>query len=130
MTAKRVLNRVLSRRSDQTADPHLPRGSSKLGPRWKNVAELIDHLGGISADRIRLYPTPGTATETDYLRVIEGIDRWPAELIDGVIVESALYARSSVLATYVLCRIANWVHEADAGICVGGMCPFRFRRSR
>ncbi len=45
-----------------------------------NVAELIAHLG-VPAERIRMRPLPGTATENDVV-----LTRPLCELIDGVLV--------------------------------------------
>ena len=35
------------------------------------VGDLLKELGDIPAWRVRLHPTPGTATEKDLLRVVE-----------------------------------------------------------
>ena len=53
------------------------------------VADLQEHLGGISATRIRVNPPPGRATEADLIRVN---DRKQAlcELIDHVLVEKVM----------------------------------------
>lgn len=32
----------------------------------RTMAELVEHLGGIPAARIRLWPTPGTATAQEF----------------------------------------------------------------
>ena len=46
--------------------------------------------------RIRLRPIPGTATERDLIRVVDG-EGVPCELIDGVLVEKVLDYRKGVL---------------------------------
>jgi Uma2 family endonuclease len=48
------------------------------------VADLVDRLGGIPLDRIKMHPAPGTATEEDVVRC------QCCELIDGVIVETGM----------------------------------------
>ncbi|MCA9113152.1 MAG: Uma2 family endonuclease [Planctomycetaceae bacterium] len=45
------------------------------------LADLVERLGGIPLDRIKLHPAPGTATEEDVIRYK------CCELLDGVIVE-------------------------------------------
>lgn len=39
----------------------------------RTVADLLEHLGGIPADRVWLHPAPGTATEQDVIGA--GADR-------------------------------------------------------
>ena len=34
-------------------------------PTFETLADVLDHLGGIPAGRVRLNPRPGTATEAD-----------------------------------------------------------------
>lgn len=45
------------------------------------VADLLQNLGQIPADRVRLQPAPGTATEEDLLQTRR------CELIDGTLVK-------------------------------------------
>ncbi len=61
------------------------------------MAELIDHLGGISPERIYLRPPPGQATEKDVEAIRATIERRLCELIDGALVEIAYGFRESVI---------------------------------
>lgn len=54
----------------------------KLPTTFRTVADVLDHLGGIPPQRVRLHPVPGTATERDIFEA----DRL-CELVDGVLVE-------------------------------------------
>jgi hypothetical protein len=54
----------------------------------ETVAELLERLGGIPLDRIRMQPPPGTATAEDAERLREGDPKILCELIDGVLVAS------------------------------------------
>jgi hypothetical protein len=38
---------------------------------WTTVADLFEQLGQVPPDRVRLVPTPGTATEQDVLDLID-----------------------------------------------------------
>ncbi len=41
----------------------------------ETLAELVEHLGGIPLERIRMDPPPGTATEEDVLRLEAQADK-------------------------------------------------------
>ncbi|MDB5305658.1 MAG: hypothetical protein JWM97_3207 [Phycisphaerales bacterium] len=55
-------------------------------PNITTVGDLLDQLGGISPDRVRYRPAPGTATEQDVID-IEARENRLYELVDGVLVE-------------------------------------------
>ncbi len=38
-------------------------------PSYQTVADLLKQLGGVPASRVRMVPTPGTATEKDVVRI-------------------------------------------------------------
>lgn len=40
-------------------------------PRFETVADLLKQLGDVPAARVRMNPTPGTATEKDVIRIHE-----------------------------------------------------------
>ena len=54
-----------STRPQKTGTRSLPR-SSPL-PKTATIGDLLKRLGNIPAERVRLNPTPGTATEKDVL---------------------------------------------------------------
>ena len=98
-----------------------------LAPKPESVADLIDRLGGIPAERIRMQPPPGTATEKDLLRLLDAEDKRICELIDGVLVEKAVATREGVFAAYLSRMLWNHAEEFDLGVVLGGDAPFRFR---
>ena len=62
----------------------------------ENMGELLDQLGGISPRRVRLHPTPGTATETDLLLRSHDQTEVACELVNGVLVEKVMgYSEAS-----------------------------------
>ncbi len=61
------------------------------------VVDLLTSLGDISPSRVRLRPSPGTATEADLIAVNRGETR-NCELVDGVLVEKVMSYRESLLA--------------------------------
>ena len=93
----------------------------------ETVADLIDRLGGIPANRIRLKPAPGTATEDDVVRWLDGPNKRIFELIDGVLVEKAVSSKEGILAGFVLRQIGNYADDHDLGLVGPGDSPFRLR---
>jgi hypothetical protein len=67
----------------------------------ETLADLLDYLGGIAPERVRLHPAPGTATEDDVLSVHDREGRL-CELVDGVLVEKAMGFRESLLAATLI----------------------------
>jgi hypothetical protein len=66
----------------------------------ETIADLIKRLGDIPADRVRLRPWPGTATEQDVLTIRQR-ERRLYELVDGTLVEKAMGFRESYLAWWL-----------------------------
>lgn len=62
------------------------------------IADLLDALGDVPAGRVLWTPRPGTATEADLLRLLNGYPRRRVELIDGTLVEKPMGSRESYLA--------------------------------
>jgi len=93
----------------------------------ETVAELIDRLGGVPAERIRLKPAPGTATEDDVIRWLDGPNKRLFELIDGVLVEKAVGMREAILAAWLGHRLSEYCDQTGAGIIAGADGPHRLR---
>lgn len=105
---------------DQTsATPFVPR----------NVAELVAHVGNVPGGRIRLSPTPGSATEADLLRACEK-EKHLCELIDGTLVEKTMGALESYLAMVLGEYLSRFVRENDLGILLGEAGMLRFSPKR
>jgi Uma2 family endonuclease len=84
-----------------------------------NLRALVEQLGGVPLERIRLRPPPGLAAEKDVLAAWSGPDRRLCELIDGVLVEKAMGSRESLLASEVARLLGNFVHDQDRGVILG-----------
>lgn len=95
----------------------------------ETLADLIDRLGGIPADRIRWRPLPGTATEKDVVSMDDHEDRL-CELIDGVLVEKAMGFYESVVATVLIQMLRNCVDENDLGVVAGADGMMRLTAGR
>jgi Uma2 family endonuclease len=85
---------------------------------WATVADLFEQLGQVPPNRVRLVPTPGTATEQDVLDLIDHSD-CICELVDGVLVEKTMGYMESVLAGVILRLLGNFVEQHNLGFMSG-----------
>lgn len=91
--------------------------SSVLPVEW-SLANLQDHLGGVSLKRIRLFPSPGTASERDLEEILDR-ENCACELIDGVLVEKSMGFFESRIAAILIFHLERFVQEHDLGIVLG-----------
>ena len=82
------------------------------------LADLLDRLGGVSPDRVRFEPPPGTATEADLLAVEQREGRL-CELVDGVLVEKPMGYRESLVASTLNRFLGTFVTARDLGLVSG-----------
>src|SRR4051812_26702978 len=82
------------------------------------MQDLLDRLGNVPPERIRMQPAPGTATEADVLSLLDGGDRL-FELVDGVLVEKAMGLYESVVAAVLIRLLGNFLDTYDLGIVSG-----------
>jgi Uma2 family endonuclease len=88
------------------------------------LADLMEGLGRIPLERVRLHPAPGTATEADVLARPQGVKRL-LELVDGVLVEKAMGFYESRLAAVLIVFLADFLKRRDLGIVLGADATFR-----
>ena len=91
-----------------------PAPPTATASRPRTVAELIERLGGIPAERILLDPPPGTATEADLLRLADG-DGPVCELVDGVLVEKPVGVWEEFLAAELIQLLGPYFADRDLG---------------
>jgi len=82
------------------------------------VADLLEQLGDIPPNRVRLRPAPGTATEKDVIEV-ESRENWLCELVDGALVEKAIGFDESLIGAILVHLIFNHVQKVDLGVVLG-----------
>jgi len=87
-------------------------------PTLRTFADLMKTLGDIPADRIRLHPAPGTATEQDVLDILDHEGRI-CELIDGVLVEKAMGHAESQLTLELGYYLIAFLRLRNLGIAAG-----------
>jgi Uma2 family endonuclease len=83
-----------------------------------NLGDLLKRLGNIPPARVRLHPTPGTATEKDVLRVLDD-ENQPCELIEGTLVEKPMGYEESEIACLLSTFLNNHVRPRKLGIITG-----------
>jgi Uma2 family endonuclease len=88
------------------------------------VGELLKRLGGIPASRVRLRPTPGTATEDDLLGVLDHEDRL-CELVEGTLVEKPMGYEESQVAVTLITSMNSFVRPRRLGIVTGEGGPIK-----
>jgi Uma2 family endonuclease len=84
----------------------------------RTLADLIDRLGGVPLDRIRMRPAPGTATKAD-LEALDARGEKLLELVDGAIVEKAVGFREGMLAIALASLIHKFVKQHKLGVVAG-----------
>ncbi len=87
-------------------------------PDWWTLADLQRHLGDIPAERIRLYPQPGTATLDDVIR-LDAERGYTCELVDGVLVEKPMGAFESRIALVLAYLLERYLETNPIGATCG-----------
>ena len=77
------------------------------------LRDLLQQLGDIPPERVRYRPFPGTATIADVAR------NKMCELVDGTLVEKAMGARESRLASYLVHLLQSYVLPRNCGVVLG-----------
>jgi Uma2 family endonuclease len=93
----------------------LPEPSS-LHERPETLADLLRRLGNVPADRVRLRPPPGTATEEDVIRNNESPFRTAVcELVEGTLVEKPVGWEESEIAGIIITALNIFVRPRKFG---------------
>lgn len=100
----------------------LPPGN---GAAVVTVADLLERLDGVPPERVRLVPTPGTATEQDAIDLDVHEDRL-FELVDGTLVEKAMGFFEDRLGATLIFFIERYLEQNAIGFTVGSQAMTRF----
>lgn len=84
----------------------------------ETVADLLESLGDIPPERIRMRPPPGTATEDDVLAV-HASEKRLCELVDGVLVEKPTGYDESRLAAELIYALVDFLRRHNLGTAAG-----------
>ena len=91
----------------------MPSATAPARVRFKHLADLLDRLGNVPADRICMHPAPGTATKRDLIR-LDGNGKL-YELVDRTLVEKPMGSPESFLAARLIGRFEMFLDTNDAG---------------
>ena len=99
--------------------------------KFATLQDVLDYLGGVPADRVHLFPWPGTATQRDMLHPPTELKHAICELVDGILVEKAVGFDASTLATVLAGFIFQYLLENNIG-CVnaGGDAYIKLKPKR
>ncbi len=89
----------------------------------ETLADLMEQLGNVPLERIRLHPFPGTATVEDVLRLCDREPKCLCELVDGVLVEKVMGHQESRLAFRLGHALQSYLEVHDLGILSGADGP-------
>src|SRR5271154_4825650 len=101
-----------------TRRPATTVADSQVVSRYRTIADLLEHLGGVSASRVRFQPWPGTATVRDVIAIHDAENRL-CELIDGVLVEKVMGFDESRFAVLLSASLIEYLKTHDLGAMVG-----------
>ena len=68
---------------------------------YPTMADVLEQLGGVPAERVLARPAPGSATEQDVIRLRDK-ERRLCELVDGVLVEKTVAWYESHIAAVLI----------------------------
>jgi Uma2 family endonuclease len=91
---------------------------SAISPSIKTLADLLDRLGGVPLDRVRVQPHLGEATVQDVIE-LERQEGKRYELVAGVLLEKVMGYRESRLAGFLLGLLNAFVIPRNLGIVTG-----------
>lgn len=92
--------------------------------RFDNGAEWLRALGGVPLERIIFYPWPGTATESDLLRLVER-DKRLCELVDATLVEKPMGFIEAMIAMNLGTDLNIFVRPRNLGLVSGADSTLR-----
>jgi len=101
---------------------------SSIPSDW-TVADMLEHLGGIPPNRVRMVPLPGTATERDVLESKSRFGRI-CELVDGTLVEKTVGYYESLVAGMLIHFLNTYLETHPLGIVLGEAGPLRILSSQ
>lgn len=94
-------------------------------PGTETLADVMDRIGNVPLDRILWNPLPGTATEADALRLLDGEPKRLVELVDGILVEKPMGNEESLLAIWIGTCLNTFVTPRRLGMVGGPDAPMR-----
>jgi Uma2 family endonuclease len=101
--------------------------AKKARSTWKTMADVLERLGNVPPERVRLDPSPGTATEKDVIAAWSGLDRRLCELVHGTLVEKAMGTKEALIASLINYALWKYLERNDYGMVLGADSMVRLR---
>src|SRR4051812_35575543 len=86
----------------------------------RTIADLIENLGGVPLERVRMRPPPGTATEKDLVGLSDAERGKLVELVDAVLVEKAVGTREALLGGILVHYFWTYLEQHKLGKALPG----------
>ena len=86
--------------------------------RYESIADLLASFGGIPPERVRLHPSPGSATKRDLIRCHNRGNQL-YELVEGTLVEKPMGSPESFVGLELAFRLRTHLETHDLGYCTG-----------
>jgi Uma2 family endonuclease len=100
--------------------------TSATTKKYTTMADALDRVGDVPANRVLWTPLPGTATEQDLLDTSVTGGRF-CELVDGILVEKPMCWREGRIGLRIGRRIDTFLDDHNLGVVAGADGPIRFR---
>ena len=111
-----------------TALHETERAETPLPANW-SLADLQRYLGDVPLERIRLFPSPGTATEAHLVAALNREHRL-CELVDGILVEKDMATFESSIAAYLIHLFHVFIATHPVGMVTAPDGPLRLSSNR
>jgi Uma2 family endonuclease len=92
----------------------------------RTLADLLDDLGDLGPDRVRLEPPPGRATVADLVHYAARKDAL-YELVDSTLVLKGYGWHEAGITSWLMCHLLDYLQTVEVGELVGPRCHFRLR---
>lgn len=96
----------------------------------RTLADLVHELGDVPLHRILLIPSPGTATEADLIRLMDGDPKRLCELVNGTLVEKAMGLDESRICMMLGAYLVMFVEEHRLGFVTGEAGAYRMKTKK
>jgi hypothetical protein len=99
--------------------PTAPSPRPAAAGSWGSVPDLLHQLGDVAPERVRMTPSPGTATLDDLIAANELKEGPICEWVDGTLVEKPMGFHESTVAMILGFEIELYLRSNDVGMIAG-----------
>jgi len=96
----------------------------EVNQRFLFMSDVLTELGNIPAERVRLHPSPGTATIADFERLTKSDGLY--ELIDNTLVRKPMGSQEGLITPYLALLIHPYILKHHLGLFYGESALYQF----